>query len=205
MWQTETAGPIFGIPYGYAMLPIKPGSAGVALPGIEADVVDQDGRPLGVGEKGVMRIKRPVPRADRDAVGRAGAVRRRLLAEDPRRLLRRRRRPHRRGRLRLVRRSGRRDHQDRRSPDRDDRGRDRVPAPPGRRRGRRDRRAGRAARRGHRGVRRPAGRPRAIGRAAPGAAPDGPARAGAGRGHQARVVRRDAARRPAAARSCGAS
>jgi acetyl-CoA synthetase len=61
MWQTETGGPIFGNPYGYAPLPIKPGSAGVALPGIDADVVDQDGQPVGVGEKGIMRIKRPFP------------------------------------------------------------------------------------------------------------------------------------------------
>ena len=43
------------------LLPIKPGSAGVALPGIEADVVDQDGKPVGAGEKGIMRIKRPFP------------------------------------------------------------------------------------------------------------------------------------------------
>ena len=61
MWQTETGGPIFGNPYGYAQLPIKPGSAGVALPGVEAGVVDQDGKPVGVGEKGVMLIKRPFP------------------------------------------------------------------------------------------------------------------------------------------------
>jgi acetyl-CoA synthetase len=61
MWQTETGGPIFGNPYGYSLLPIKPGSAGVALPGIEADVVDQDGKPVGVGEKGIMRINRPFP------------------------------------------------------------------------------------------------------------------------------------------------
>ena len=61
MWQTETGGPIFGNPYGYSLLPIKPGSAGIPLPGIEADVVDQDGSPAGVGEKGVMRIKRPFP------------------------------------------------------------------------------------------------------------------------------------------------
>ena len=61
MWQTETGGPIFGNPFGYSLLPIKPGSAGVALPGIEADVVDQDGKPVGVGEKGIMRIKRPFP------------------------------------------------------------------------------------------------------------------------------------------------
>ena len=61
MWQTETGGPIFGNPYGYSLLPIKPGSAGIPLPGIEADVVDQDGNPVGVGEKGIMRIKRPFP------------------------------------------------------------------------------------------------------------------------------------------------
>ena len=61
MWQTETGGPIFGNPYGTGMLPIKPGSAGIALPGVDADVVDLDGQPLGVGEKGIMRIKRPFP------------------------------------------------------------------------------------------------------------------------------------------------
>jgi acetyl-CoA synthetase len=61
MWQTETGGPIFGNPYGMGMLPIKPGSAGLALPGIEADVVDNDGRPVSVGEKGIMRIVRPFP------------------------------------------------------------------------------------------------------------------------------------------------
>ncbi len=61
MWQTETGGPIFGNPYGVGLLPIKPGSAGLALPGIDADVVDGDGRPVAVGEKGIMRIKRPFP------------------------------------------------------------------------------------------------------------------------------------------------
>jgi acetyl-CoA synthetase len=61
MWQTETGGPTFGNPYGVGMLPIKPGSAGVALPGVEADVIDADGRPVGVGEKGIMRITRPFP------------------------------------------------------------------------------------------------------------------------------------------------
>jgi acetyl-CoA synthetase len=61
MWQTETGGPIFGNPYGIELLPIKPGSAGIALPGIEADIVDQDGLPQGVNHKGVMRILRPFP------------------------------------------------------------------------------------------------------------------------------------------------
>ena len=52
MWQTETGGPIFGNPYGFSLLPIKPGSAGIALPGIEADVVDPDGGPVAVGREG---------------------------------------------------------------------------------------------------------------------------------------------------------
>jgi len=62
MWQTETGGPVFGNPYGLGMLPIKPGSATVPLPGIEAEVVSPlDGTPVGPNEKGIMVIKRPFP------------------------------------------------------------------------------------------------------------------------------------------------
>jgi len=61
MWQTETGGPIFGNPYGLGMLPIKPGSAGVPLPGIEAVILTAEGDPVPNGEKGVMAIKRPFP------------------------------------------------------------------------------------------------------------------------------------------------
>jgi acetyl-CoA synthetase len=61
MWQTETGGPVFGNPYGIDLLPIKPGSAGIPLPGIEAEVVTTDGQPLPAGEKGIMTIKRPFP------------------------------------------------------------------------------------------------------------------------------------------------
>jgi acetyl-CoA synthetase len=61
MWQTETGGPIFGNPYGLAMLPIKPGSAGIPLPGIDAAVVTPEGEPCAAGEKGIMVIKRPFP------------------------------------------------------------------------------------------------------------------------------------------------
>jgi acetyl-CoA synthetase len=61
MWQTETAGPVFGNPYGLAMLPIKPGSAAIPLAGIEAAVVTPEGAPCGPGEKGIMVIKRPFP------------------------------------------------------------------------------------------------------------------------------------------------
>jgi acetyl-CoA synthetase len=62
MWQTETGGPIFGNPYGLAMLPVKPGSAGIPLAGIEAAVVHAaDGTSCAPGEKGVMVLKRPFP------------------------------------------------------------------------------------------------------------------------------------------------
>jgi acetyl-CoA synthetase len=60
-WQTETGGPIVGNPYGVAQLPIKPGSGGVPLAGIEAAVVDAEGNELGPGEKGIFVIKRPFP------------------------------------------------------------------------------------------------------------------------------------------------
>jgi len=61
MWQTETGGPIFGNPYGLGLLPIKPGSSGVPLPGIEAAILTADGEPVPPGEKGIMAIKRPFP------------------------------------------------------------------------------------------------------------------------------------------------
>jgi acetyl-CoA synthetase len=61
MWQTETSGPVFGNPYGIGMLPIKPGSAAIPLPGIEAAVVSLDGTRCAPGEKGIMVLERPFP------------------------------------------------------------------------------------------------------------------------------------------------
>jgi acetyl-CoA synthetase len=61
MWQTETGGPIVGNPYGLGLLPIKPGSGGIALPGIEAAVITPDGEECAPGEKGMFIIKRPFP------------------------------------------------------------------------------------------------------------------------------------------------
>jgi acetyl-CoA synthetase len=61
MWQTETSGPVFGNPYGISMLPIKPGSSTVPLPGIDAAVVQVDGKACGPNEKGIMIIRRPFP------------------------------------------------------------------------------------------------------------------------------------------------
>lgn len=61
MWQTETSGPIVGNPIGIATLPILPGSATIALPGIDADVVDDKGQPLPPGVEGNFVIRRPFP------------------------------------------------------------------------------------------------------------------------------------------------
>jgi acetyl-CoA synthetase len=61
MWQTETGGPIVGNPFGLGMLPIKPGSSGVPLPGIEGAIMSPDGEELPAGEKGIFVIKRPFP------------------------------------------------------------------------------------------------------------------------------------------------
>jgi acetyl-CoA synthetase len=61
MWQTETGGPVFGNPYGLGMLPIKPGSATIPLPGIDAAVVRLDGTRCEANEKGIMALTRPFP------------------------------------------------------------------------------------------------------------------------------------------------
>ena len=68
-WQTELSGPAIGyyyalvkdVPYGLEFMSIKPGSAGVPLPGVEVEVVDEKGNPLPPGQKGTLIIKRPFP------------------------------------------------------------------------------------------------------------------------------------------------
>jgi len=61
MWATETGGPVVGNPYGIALLPIKPGSAGIPLPGIEAAIMTAEGQPCQSGQNGLFVIKRPFP------------------------------------------------------------------------------------------------------------------------------------------------
>ena len=61
MWQTETAGPIIGNPKGIDLLPIKPGSAGVALPGVQVTVTDFDGGPVDPGTEGALVVEQPFP------------------------------------------------------------------------------------------------------------------------------------------------
>jgi acetyl-CoA synthetase len=61
MWQTESSGPMVGNPYGITLLPIKPGSATIPLPGIDAEIVDEKGKPVPVGVEGTFVCKRPFP------------------------------------------------------------------------------------------------------------------------------------------------
>ena len=61
MWQTETSGPIVGNPVGISQLPIKPGSATIPLPGVDADIVDEEGKPVPMGVEGTFVIRRPFP------------------------------------------------------------------------------------------------------------------------------------------------
>ena len=57
-WQTELGGPALGTP---PTLPMRPGKAGVALPGWGADVVDIDGKPVAPGVSGRLVLTRPAP------------------------------------------------------------------------------------------------------------------------------------------------
>jgi len=57
-WQTETG--MFMITPMPA-LPLKPGSGSKPYPGIEVDVVNDNGKPVGPGEEGSLVIKRPWP------------------------------------------------------------------------------------------------------------------------------------------------
>jgi len=61
MWQTETSGPLVANPYGISLLPIKPGSATIPLPGVDAMIVDEQGVPVKRGVEGTFVVKRPFP------------------------------------------------------------------------------------------------------------------------------------------------
>lgn len=58
-WQTETGGHMISPLPGAT--PIKPACATFPLPGIIAEVIDEEGNPTPVGEKGFMCITRPWP------------------------------------------------------------------------------------------------------------------------------------------------
>ena len=57
-WQTELGGPAIGTPCTH---PTRPGKAGISLPGSEADVVDEEGKPMPPNVGGRLVLKRPFP------------------------------------------------------------------------------------------------------------------------------------------------
>jgi acetyl-CoA synthetase len=58
-WQTETGGHIISpLP---AATPIKPACATFPLPGIKGEIIEEDGTPTQIGEKGFMCVTKPWP------------------------------------------------------------------------------------------------------------------------------------------------
>jgi acetyl-CoA synthetase len=60
-WQTETGGVMISPAPGIGLIPLKPGSATFPLPGIDAEVVDENGQPTATGVRGYLVIKKPWP------------------------------------------------------------------------------------------------------------------------------------------------
>jgi acetyl-CoA synthetase len=65
-WQTELGGPAIGTPCTLAM---RPGKCGIALPGADADVVDENGKPVPPGVGGRLVLKKPFPNMMRTVWG----------------------------------------------------------------------------------------------------------------------------------------
>ncbi|MDT7614444.1 MAG: propionyl-CoA synthetase [Pseudonocardiales bacterium] len=60
-WQTETGWPIVANPAGIELLPVKPGSPTVPLPGWDVQVLDTNGKPVEAGTDGAIVVKLPMP------------------------------------------------------------------------------------------------------------------------------------------------
>ena len=65
-WQTETGMHMITTPLGE---PMKPGFAGLPIPGIEVDVVDKEGNSTRPGQGGLLVIKKPWPAMMRTVYG----------------------------------------------------------------------------------------------------------------------------------------
>lgn len=62
-WQTETGWAIVANPLGLEEMPIKPGSPTKPMPGFNLKVLDENGKELGLGKKGALCLKLPLPPA----------------------------------------------------------------------------------------------------------------------------------------------
>ncbi|MBY0135909.1 propionyl-CoA synthetase [Paracoccus yeei] len=60
-WQTETGWAIAANPIGIEVLPTKPGSPSVPMPGYDVQVLDEGGNPVPPGTLGAIAIRLPLP------------------------------------------------------------------------------------------------------------------------------------------------
>jgi len=60
-WQTETGWAIAGNPVGLGQLPVKHGSAGVAMPGYDVRIVDEQCKEVAANQMGSIVVKLPLP------------------------------------------------------------------------------------------------------------------------------------------------
>ncbi len=60
-WQTETGGIMVSMCTGIETIRMKPGSGTLPLPGIEIEIVDENGQRVESGKKGYLTIKKPWP------------------------------------------------------------------------------------------------------------------------------------------------
>jgi acetyl-CoA synthetase len=67
-WQTEIAGPTLGT---HCSMPVRPGKAGVAQPGVVADVITENGTPCPPNQGGRLVLRRPFPHMMRTVWGNA--------------------------------------------------------------------------------------------------------------------------------------
>ncbi|RMF60377.1 MAG: propionyl-CoA synthetase, partial [Calditrichaeota bacterium] len=60
-WQTESGWPMVCNPAGLELLPVKPGSATVPVPGYDVQILDPSGNPLPPNSEGSVVVKLPLP------------------------------------------------------------------------------------------------------------------------------------------------
>ena len=60
-WQTETSWSIAANPAGIELLPVKPGSPTVPMPGYDVHVLDEAGHPVPPGTLGAITVRLPLP------------------------------------------------------------------------------------------------------------------------------------------------
>ncbi|MFV0490954.1 MAG: propionyl-CoA synthetase [Pseudorhodobacter sp.] len=71
-WQTETGWSIAANPLGLGLVPAKPGSPAMPMPGYDVQVLDEAGHPVPVGTLGAIVVKLPLPPGTLPTLWQAG-------------------------------------------------------------------------------------------------------------------------------------